>query len=1135
MTTHATALGALEAEMENDSDAGGERLPVGVEIYVGAPIQYGSERRTLRAVVELLRTKRCEAVLLANFHIRDRQIDLVVATDNRLVVIEAKGTARAVRGGKNGPWETETAGGSRRERRNAYDQALTAKFAVRDATPALWRGSQRYPAGAVVFVPGLPDGSEIPEGDFKVCMIDLDDLGKTLALPANCEGAMAEVRRMADELRCTRVSTVAEACDPVLAEHARFVRAYGRELLRAYGPSGRPVPFECQSVDGSVLPSIDVRDRVAGCRQDVLVLGGSGRGKTMLAQACAMEFVRRGGVALMIAVKDYDGDLRRVLDTEAALLGASSARDLLKACRVLSRQVLFVVDGYNECSAQRREGLARRVAALVRRYAARVLVTSQCGLTRSDLLKLETIEVTPTSTETKTAIAKEVLGGATIPADLQRLLRSVRSGLEARIATEAGLDVSEGAGRFRLFDAFARRRLGGTAMTAIRLASTIAGWMSQRVVFSMSVRDLDRLLVGESDAQHAVRALEDGGLLDRRGDRVSFSHESYLDAFAAEAAVRDSGGDAGNLLSALRSPLHARRKELVVGAIDDHVLLYGLLERLDDAEAIRECLSGACGALAEEWAASRCVEILEKVREEVRAARIGAVGDSYFAVNFDEGALSQWSGPEMAFLIVLPRMIWRGDHLEEILEIVGALDQRLLEERRRLAAEDVEGVDTLADRLFGRTYVLGGGKSPGLSLMCRGIHSGAAGFLERGQRVSPKRLRRVLTRYGMGEGLTAGQMYLVLRLCGWQEPCEGFVAHAIRKGWSRAPYHLRCLLLDAAELAAPGTERGRRDLHDALRGLPDLEPVLNGQLLNALASVGGLDQEEGGHRAVARAEVAECVGTLGEFAEREAWRLYTCQFDHPFAMAYWDAIHELPDDGQKRLMALAARAAEPDALGADTLVAGLVSWRDEALCGTISRFAVPPPEDVPGPTYAVRTFVIAHAGLGRLRCRLAPHEDAPGSSAAALAACGRLVYWSNRPDVDASARRDACQESLDALVSRCRDRALDAVLKCQFAGSTDMDMGSGEQPLVWSVAEVFGKDLVDVCREALRRPDKQKGCFEDFSDEDRWSCLSLAMDLLGRHGNSMDASLVRGLVQDPELGRSAVSALKAMEARGAMS
>ena len=345
---------------------------------------YASEQRTLSAAVELLSFRRCEAVLLANFHVDDRQVDLVVATENRLVVIEAKSFARAVRGGKNGPWEIETAGGRRIEARNPSGQALTAKYAVRDATPTLWAGSNRYPSGAVVFVPGLPDGSEVPAGDFKVSMIDLDDLGEILVAAANCGGDLAEARRTADAFRCTRVWSVAEACHPVLAEHARLIKTYGRELVRTYGPRASPVAFGCLNADGRVVMSGDVRDWVADGRQDVLVLGGSGRGKTMLAQACTVELVRGGGVALLVAVRDYDGDLRSVsvLDTEAALLGAASAGVLLRSCRALSRQVLFVVDGYNECSATRREGLTRRVAALVRRHAARVLVTSQCGLAR---------------------------------------------------------------------------------------------------------------------------------------------------------------------------------------------------------------------------------------------------------------------------------------------------------------------------------------------------------------------------------------------------------------------------------------------------------------------------------------------------------------------------------------------------------------------------------------------------------------------------------------------------------------------------------------------------------------------------------------------------------------------------------
>ena len=173
------------------------------------------------------------------------------------------------------------------EARNAYEQALTAKYAVRMPRRHFGQGSNRYPAGAVVFVPRLPDGSELPEGDFKVSMIDLDDLGQILAATGNCEGAMAGIRRLADDLGCTRVWSVAEACDPAVAERARLIDTYGRQLVRAYGPEGNPVPFGCLSTDGGRGGLAKFVIEWPMVVQDVLVLGGSGRGKTMLAQACA--------------------------------------------------------------------------------------------------------------------------------------------------------------------------------------------------------------------------------------------------------------------------------------------------------------------------------------------------------------------------------------------------------------------------------------------------------------------------------------------------------------------------------------------------------------------------------------------------------------------------------------------------------------------------------------------------------------------------------------------------------------------------------------------------------------------------------------------------------------------------------
>ena len=639
-------------------------LPASVEVYVGAPIQHESERLALEESLRVLAGTKQAAVLVANAHFGGRQVDLVLATENRLVVIEAKGFTRAVCGRENGPWKLETASGDWREVRNPYGQALEAKFAVRDAMARPDLRRSQYPAGAVVFVPRKPNGSETCPGNFKVAMVDLGNLNEiAIAAEQNWTGARAQLRRVAVELGCTSVSSMTEACDPVVAEDGLLLAQYQQAVAKTYATGEKLVPFDCQDLNGKAVQSQAVYRRVAEGEQDALVLGGSGRGKTMLAWACAVEFVRRRGIVLIVSVKDYEGNLRKVLNEEAALLGMPSAARVLKACRRLCRPVLVVVDGYNECAESHRAGLTRRVAALARRCDARVLVTSRIPLTRGDLLTLETIRVPATSLETKRAIVREVLRVADIPGNMELLLGSVSSGLEARVVAEGGSEVPPDAGRFRLFDVFARRRLGCLASAAIRAAAIMAGWLADRVAFSLSVRDLDRIQVREGIENDAVASLEQRGFLSRRGDRVSFTHESFLDGFVAEAVVRACGASVDGLLDAIRSPANVDRVDLIMGAIDDHALLEGFLARLDDPEAIRACLSGACGARAREWAEARCVDVLGRVRDEAKGVRFARVGRGYVDVVFDSETLVAWSDCDRAFLAVLPRMVWLGPSL----------------------------------------------------------------------------------------------------------------------------------------------------------------------------------------------------------------------------------------------------------------------------------------------------------------------------------------------------------------------------------------------------------------------------------------------------------------------------------------
>lgn len=103
------------------------------ELYVGSRIEHESERVVLQRIVDLLARDQRPAVILANTNLGDRQIDFVVALSDIVLVIEAKGFTRPIRGGENGPWQVQVASGDWKDFRSPYLQARDAALKVRDA------------------------------------------------------------------------------------------------------------------------------------------------------------------------------------------------------------------------------------------------------------------------------------------------------------------------------------------------------------------------------------------------------------------------------------------------------------------------------------------------------------------------------------------------------------------------------------------------------------------------------------------------------------------------------------------------------------------------------------------------------------------------------------------------------------------------------------------------------------------------------------------------------------------------------------------------------------------------------------------------------------------------------------------
>ena len=1101
------------------------------EIYIGSRIEHASERAVLERLLRILAKEKRPAIIMANINLNGRQIDLVLATENLTLVIEAKGHSRPLRGSENGAWQVKLASGEWKNfsnPSNPYIQTLEAEHAIKDAMSAFIGSDVAYPAAALVFVPAIPASSSICSGDFKVSITGLDGLDIELQKSKRGCWNLAQWRNFALKHSFTRVLTPNAAFDPVLFEAENLINKYLHGYSRWYGPgAGELIEFTCNA-DGQEISSEEVVRRVSEDGADLLLRGPSGCGKSLLAARIGMSWINEGGIPITIPSKDFRGNLKTVLECEVGLLDAPSAARLLRAARLLNRPLLFILDGYNECQEPERANLTRSISALLRRYEANILVTSQISILRPDLLALGEIEVLLPSREVKLAIAQNAAGG-TITPEVEVLLDMVGSGLEASLIGVVGKAANIGSSRYALFDAFARKRLGSTASDGIRALSRIAGWLSERIAFTISIRDLDRLLDTEHLPTSLFTQLSNAHLLIQRGDRVSFSHELFFNAFAAEAVIRRAVGHADLIVEALTSPRHAEHKEMIIGAIDDDVLLQQVLETIIESKIVTSCLSGACGRYAHEWAEARFPSLIHRIGEEANRVRFMITDEGWMNVSIDSNTLEKWSELDRAFIFCLPELLAQGRYLCEVLDIASTMDRRIAEETTRLREEARESRTPLRDALFANIYVFQHPVSTGLTYICSNLISIAF------RRIRAEHLATIVHDKIAEPELSAGQIYLLLTLVQHSVDRDILTAPLIRQKieryWAMAPYHLQLELVQAAGYCWRTDETERSALIATIDTLQTKNILLSTAMVEALQQLGALDESAAEHQVDVRIQVDKFLSGP-ENAENcaAAHHVYYAQFDHPLASAYWEVVSELSEAERKSFLTMAAKGASDSHLFLSCLLLDLVSFNDPTLGEIIGRWTEMPPLDSFMPGEAIEVFVIAHISLGRLGCALPVQTSSGNPAADALTACGEILYWLNRIDMTEEVRRSNCTEPLNVLLKNT-GVALNAVRECAYVRFDGTNRFPGAEPVRLSIVDNFPERITEICRLALHSPDIQTGYFRHFSERDRVQVLDFALGVLGWHGNEADLSLLRQFSDDSNQGESAIKAIKNLEQR----
>lgn len=194
-----------------------------VQVWVGEKPEHPNERRAIVALANGLERLESLYLLLANFNVGGRTIDLVVIKPDGIFIIELKHCDGKVFGAVNGPWYVESAGGSRKRlnpgRKNPYNQVISYYYSLTNylneqrsaflsehkAHTMSFRSCRRL----VVIAPRVEAGSEL-DLDWKVQVKGLEELPAFLVTERSPEISLTteEMLAIPEMLGCSRWNDV---------------------------------------------------------------------------------------------------------------------------------------------------------------------------------------------------------------------------------------------------------------------------------------------------------------------------------------------------------------------------------------------------------------------------------------------------------------------------------------------------------------------------------------------------------------------------------------------------------------------------------------------------------------------------------------------------------------------------------------------------------------------------------------------------------------------------------------------------------------------------------------------------------------------------------------------------------------
>lgn len=1085
-----------------------------IQLFVGDGIEDPAELAFLENVAKALKQSGRSAVLLANFQCAGRQIDCVVAKGSRAALFEIKTSVTPMKGEINGAWQREKADGNWVACTNGYQQALNAKNRLRDEMSRFKRIESYYPSAFVVFPFGVPVGSRLTEGDFKVAVDRNDLVLRWLTEQGGLTWSLDDWVAFAARLSLKRIDLA-----NVLASSKNKKR---RETLERY-----MLAFTDEhSVLGLTwLPESD--DQIASIQQKILsphgavIHGPSGCGKTLLAKWIACKLTGRGSPCFFISAKDFSGDWRACLTREVALLTDDSVQDVLEAMRAAPVPTYLVLDGLNELDNASQTQALRGVNALARKFGFRILVTSQHAMPTS-LKALASIAITPPSQFLKRKIA-EASGNRLNDAAIDTL-GAVKSGFEAFIVGELGALQSGVETRPRLVDQFIRACLGAFARDGSRACRRLAFELSERVAFSISEVELDDLFWEIGVSIPTVDALFENGVLVRRGERVSFRHEIIQSGCAAFRLAQKAAEDPAGMGQLLSSATHAYLAHDVLSAFESVDACSALLRTVMDSDLIAQAASGRLGAVAQIAADTLLAETKSSVLEEISTARLQFAGeDGAKYIEWDPATICYRSPEEIARLRALGLMTLRGYAVSTYLELCREIDARLSEERQRLSYLAQRYESPIKSDSFALAHGYGfSGAALGFTTIASTLQSS---FGEDPKVDGPPPASLL--------SCTPSEAYFYLESKRYAQDFwdKGNFADQLleflEKRFHYEPYHLKLASLDAClrlgDINSEREDRLRSAVRDILENTQNW--AISTQAIEVLSMMGWLDADAQEHRHVVRDNINIVLkdGDIpaGDRAEL-ALSLYIGQFDHPYSTAYCEEWNSLADLERKHLMRWTIRSESlKKSLSLNWVVQEVAEFDDPNDVDLLRPFTLFPDAKSFQPDDAMSAFCVACRALGRHGTPL-PDVEPASDGQRALAVFRQLLH-----QIDLCTSQATTAELWNQLIAQSPQCVLGCLADVQKALNHWSPAAEEKRFGPVSIVNRYPKECLALSRRFVDAAQPSVGYRGERAF--RGSGDALAFQIIAKHGDRTDLNRLRSANSLGDWAQYAIVAIRALD------